>query len=108
MSAATTWLVWLRVEPLPGCKVVPESFDPSLECALCAASAAEVPAALDRALARHRQRVAEIEACVAFDEREWNDANDPEGRIREAARAARDSGLPRFASFGRTPPARRA
>ena len=102
------WLVWLRVEPLPGCKVVPESFDPSLECALPAPSAADVPAALDLALARHRQRVAEIEACVLFEARDWNDANDPERRVREAARAAREAGAPRFVSFGLMPPAPRA
>jgi hypothetical protein len=102
------WLVWLRVEPLPGCKVVPESFDASLECALPAGSADDVRAALDFALARHRQRVAEIEACMAFDARDWDDANDPECRIRDAARAARDAGAPRFASFGRMPPAPRA
>lgn len=102
------WLVWLRVEPLPGCKVVPESFDPRLECALEAASANEVPAALDLALARHRQRVAEIEACVPFVADHWPDAEDPEGRVRAAARAARDSGRPQFASFGRMPPAPRA
>jgi hypothetical protein len=100
------WLVWLRVEPLPGCKVVPESFDPSLECALPAARAEDVPAALDRALARHRQRVAEIEACIPFDAARWSDANDPDGRVRAAAREALASGAPRFASFGRRPPAR--
>jgi hypothetical protein len=100
----TIWLVWLRVEPLPGCKVVPEAFDPRLECALPAAGEADVPAALDAALARHRQRVAEIEACVAYREQDWSDANDPERRVRDAAEVARASGAARFASFGLMPP----
>ena len=101
----TIWLVWLRIEPLPGCKVVPESFDPRLECALPAASPEEVHAALDRALARHRQRVAEIEACVPFREGEWSDANDPDRRVRDAARAARARAAAQFAAFGCPPPA---
>lgn len=103
--ARVIWLVWLRVAPLPGCKVLPESFDPRLECALPVERAAEVPAALAAALAPHRQAVAEIEACIAYDARAWSDANDPEGRVRGVARAAQRSGRAEFASFGMPPPA---
>jgi hypothetical protein len=99
------WLVWLRVAPLPGCKVTPESGADTLECALEAESAADVREILDHALHRHRHRVDGIEACVAFDPGAWNDANDPDARVRNAAAAvARDGGGVHFASFGRAPP----
>jgi hypothetical protein len=98
------WLVWLRVAPLPGCKVTPETGDPALECAVRADTAADVRPALDTALRRSRHRVDEIEACVAFDPASWDDANDPDGRVRTAAAAAREQGGVHFTSFGRGAP----
>jgi len=98
------WLVWLRVAPLPGCKVTPESGEPALECAVEAETAAGVREVLDTALRRHRHRVDAIEACVAFDPAFWNDASDPEGRVRAAAAEVRERGGVHFASFGRSSP----
>jgi hypothetical protein len=60
-----------------------------------------------RARGARRRAGAEIEACVAFDPDAWSDAEDPDGRIRAAARAAGQTRAPVFASFGRMPPARR-
>lgn len=98
------WLVWLRVAPLPGCKVTPESDADTLECALDADSGEDVRGLLDRALHRHRQSVAELEACIPFDPSAWHDRNDPDARVRDAAAAAREQGGVHFASFGRAPP----
>jgi hypothetical protein len=102
------WLVWLHVAPLPGCKTTPESGDPALECAVRAGTAEEARAALDTALRRHRYRVDGIEALVAFDPAGWNDATDPDRRVRSAAAAALEKGGVQFASFGRAAPAARA
>ena len=98
------WLVWLRVAPLPGCKVTPEHGADTLECALEAGAEEDVRALLDGALHRHRQSVAELEACIAFEPAAWNDRNDPDARVRNAAAAAREQGGVQFASFGRKPP----
>lgn len=98
------WLVWLHVAPLPGCKVTPESGEPALECAVRAETPGDVHEALDTALRKHRYRVDEIEACVAFDPARWDDASDPDGRVRAAAAAAREQGGVQFASFGRASP----
>ncbi|MEX2205548.1 MAG: hypothetical protein WEF50_04895 [Myxococcota bacterium] len=98
------WLVWLRVAPLPGCKVTPENGADTLEGALDAESREDVRALLDRALQRHRQSVAELEACIPFEPPAWNDRNDPDARVRNAAAAARAQGGVHFASFGRAPP----
>jgi hypothetical protein len=97
------WLVWLRVAPLPGCKVTPESGADTLECALEAEAKEDVRTLLDRALHPHRQRVAELEACIPFDPSAWNDRNDPDARVRNAAAAAREKGGVQFASFGQEP-----
>ncbi|MGH9886453.1 MAG: hypothetical protein ACREBE_13040 [bacterium] len=97
------WLVWLHVAPLPGCKTAPESGDPALECAVRAETVAEVREALDTALRKHRYRVDEVEACVPFDPAHWDDAADPDGRVRAAAAAALGQGRVHFASFGRAP-----
>ena len=98
-------LVWLRVEPLPGCKVTPEGGADTLECALEADGLREVHALLDAALHRHRQRVRELEACIEFDPAAWDEHNDPDARVRSAAAAARERGGVQFASFGLEPPA---
>ena len=98
-----TWLVWLRVAPLPGCKVTPESGADTLECALEADAPDDVRALLDAVLRPNRYRVAEIEACVRFDPLDWHSENDPDGRVRAAASAAREQGGVQFASFGRKP-----
>jgi hypothetical protein len=104
------WLVWLRVAALPGCKVTPDGAEPALECALSAPTSRELPSGelretLDAALRSHRYRVAEIEACLRFDPRDWHEANDRDGRVRAAAAAASTKGGVHFASFGRRPPA---
>ncbi len=98
------FLVWLRVAPLPGCKVTPESGDDALECALEVDAPECVLERLDAALHRHRQRVRELEACVPFEPEKWTDANDPGARVRSAAAAVRAGGGVQFASFGRKPP----
>ncbi len=98
------FLVWLRVAALPGCKVMPESGADTLECALEAETPEDVRALLDDALHRHRQSVAELEACIEFRPSDWNDANDPGRRIRKTASAAREHGGVHFASFGQKPP----
>ncbi len=97
------YLVWLRVAPLPGCKVVPDAADDALECALEAAAPERVPALLNDALHRHRQQVRELEACIPFEPDAWTDANDPDSRVRRAAEAVRTKGGVQFASFGRKP-----
>lgn len=98
------WLVWLRVAPLPGCKVTPESGADTLECALEADAREDVRALLDEALHQHRQRVAELEACIPFEPAKWNDRNDPDSRVRSAAAAASKRGGVHFAWFGRNAP----
>jgi hypothetical protein len=98
------WLVWLHVAPLPGCKMTPESGDPALECAVRAETEAEAREALDTTLRRHRYRVDAIEAFLPFDPARWDDASDPDGRVRAAASAARERGGVQFASFGRASP----
>ncbi len=103
------WLIWLRVAPLPGCRVTPADGEPSLECALARPGPGELRPtelreALDAALQSYRQRVDEIEACVAFEPRDWHGANDPDGRVRAAAAAASASAGVHFASFGCRPP----
>lgn len=104
------WLVWLRVAVLPGCKVSSEGGEPALECALSAPRSGELwpdelREALDAALLSHRYRVAEIEACVRFEPRDWHEGNDPDCRVRAAAAAASKKGGVHFASFGCRPPA---
>lgn len=100
------WLVWLRVESLPGCRQVPLDGSDELECALELAQVDGLRAALDEALRPHRHRVAEIEARLAFRAADWDDRSDPESRVRAAAAAARERGGVHFASFGCRPPAR--
>ncbi len=98
------WLVWLRVTPLPGCKVTPESGSDALECALEAEAKQELRAILDEALRPHRYRVGELEACVPFDPGAWDERNDPDARVRSAAASAQRRGGVHFASFGQLPP----
>jgi hypothetical protein len=98
------WLVWLRIAPLPGCKVTPEHGADTMECALEAEARDDVRMLLDRALHHHRQRVAELEACIAFEPADWTDRSDPDARVRNAAAAAREQGGVHFASFGKPPP----
>jgi hypothetical protein len=98
------FLVWLRVAPLPGCKVTPESGDDALECALVADAPERVREQIDAALHRHRQRVRELEACIPFEPEKWNDLNDPGSRVRDAAAAVRERGGVQFASFGQKAP----
>lgn len=98
------WLIWLRVAGFPGCKVTPATGSDALECALSADAPHDLGAILDAALRPHRYRVGELEACVAFEPDAWDDRNDPDGRVRAAAAAAREQGGVHFASFGRAPP----
>ena len=98
------WLVWLRVESLPGCRQVPQDGSDELECALELGHVDELRSTLDEALRPHRQRVAEIEAQLAFQATDWDDRSDPESRVRAAAAAARERGGVQFTSFGCAPP----
>ena len=98
------WLVWLRVESLPGCRQVPQDGSDELECALELERVDELRATLDEALRPHRHRVAEIQARLAFEATDWDERSDPESRVRAAAAAARERGGVQFASFGCAPP----
>ncbi len=97
------FLVWLRIAPLPGCKVTPAAGDNALECAVWASSRAEVPEVLEAALHHHRYRLDELEACVEFDPAAWDARTDPDGRVRAAVDAARARRGVEFASLGRVP-----
>ena len=98
------WLVWLRVESLPGCRQVPQDGSDERECALELERVEELRAILDEALRPHRHRVAEIQARVAFRATDWDERSDPESRVRAAAAAAIERGGVQFTSFGCAPP----
>ncbi len=97
------YLIWLSVAPLAGCRVVPQEFDPRLECSVSADSPESARELLEIALARDRYGIDAIEACVAYEAGSWGEAEDPGGAIRAAAAAAERSESPVFASFGRGP-----
>jgi len=102
---AVVWLVWIRVESLPGCRQVPQPGSDELECALELEHEEKLRATLDEALRPHRHRVAEIQAKLAFRATDWDDRSDPESRVRAAAAAAIARGGVQFTWFGCAPPA---
>ena len=98
VAADTVYLVWFTVDPLPGCKVVPDAFDPELECALRAPSPEAARERLERALRRHRYALAEVQACLAYDP-----AAEAGERVAAAAVRALGTDEPVYGSFGPSP-----
>lgn len=93
----------MRIARLPGCKVTPEPGENTLECVLSAADRAHVREVLDAALAHHRYRLEELEACIEFDPKAWSGPSDLHGVVHATAQAVRESGGVRFVSLGRVP-----
>jgi hypothetical protein len=97
------FLVWMRIAPLPGCKMIPDAGADTLESVLSAGTESDVPRVLEGALQRHRYRLETLEACIAYDPNDWDDRRDPERRVRDAAELLRGKSGAVFVSLGPAP-----
>lgn len=97
------FLIWMRIAPLPGCKVIPDGGANTLECVLSADGEADVRGVLDAALRKHRYRLETVEACVAFEPKDWHEHRDPQHAVRDAVESLRDRSGAVFVSLGPVP-----
>jgi hypothetical protein len=91
------FLVWLRIAPLPGCKVIPDAGANTLECVVSAADASDVARVLEAALHPHRYRLDTLEACVPYE------PTDGDPRVHDAAASLAGKTGAVFLSLGPVP-----
>lgn len=97
------FLVWMRIAPLPGCKVIPDAGANTLEGVVSAATEADVPRVLEAALRHHRYRLDALEACLSYQPKEWDRLRDPDRRVRDAAASLDGRSGAVFVSLGPAP-----